>query len=69
VQQVRLIADESAAPKLVPLLRDKSPLVVDAAAATMVSIGSGAENSLKKAMAGAEGHAKTAIEHALNQLG
>jgi hypothetical protein len=44
-------------------------LVVDAAAATMVSIGSGAENSLKKAMAGAEGHAKTAIEHALNQLG
>ena len=69
VQQVRLIADESAAPKLVPLLRDKSPLVVDAAAATMVSIGSGAENSLKKAMAGAKGHAKTAIEHALNQLG
>ena len=69
IQELRLIAEESVVPKLVPLLRDKSPLVVDAAAAAMVSIGEGARKPLQEALKGAENHSKSAIKHALNQLG
>lgn len=69
IQELRLIAEESVVPKLVPLLRDKSPLVVDAAAAVMVSIGEGARKPLQEALKGAENHSKRAIKHALNQLG
>jgi hypothetical protein len=43
--------------------------VVDAAAAAMVSIGEGARKPLQEALKGAENHSKSAIKHALNQLG
>jgi hypothetical protein len=69
VQQLRLIADAAMAGKLAPLLQDQDPLVLDAVTMTMGSIGKGAEQVLREAMKGAEGHAKEAIELALNQIG
>ena len=68
LQQLRLIATAADAPKLGPMMNDKDPLVVDAAAAAMVSIGKSATKDLEKELQGAEGHSKTAIRHALNQL-
>jgi hypothetical protein len=69
VQQLRLFADGSAAPHLAPFLHDEDPQLVDAAAATMVSIGREARNSLEEAKQGAGVHGKAAIEHALRQIG
>lgn len=68
LHELRLVADASVAPQLVPLLRSGDRLVADAAAVVMVSIGAEAEGALKKAQEGAEGHARTAIQHALHQI-
>lgn len=68
VQQLRYVARASLAPELAPLLKDEDPLVLDAVAATMVSMGKDAEPILQEARKDARGHAKVAITHALGQL-
>lgn len=68
VQQLRLFADEAALPRLAPLLEDGDAALVDAVCATMVSIGPGARESLRAALAKAGEQGRKAIEHALDQL-
>lgn len=68
LQQLRFIADASHNSRLAPLLEDEDPLVLDAVTAVMVSVGEESRKPLEKAMDGADGHAKTAIQHALRQL-
>ncbi|NIP98088.1 MAG: HEAT repeat domain-containing protein [Akkermansiaceae bacterium] len=69
LQQLRLFAEASVAPRLAPLLRDENPRVLDAVTAAMVSMGEGVRKVLEDAMGEAEGHAKVVIRHALNQMG
>ena len=68
LQQLRYVAGSSLAPELAPLLRDGDPLVLDAVAAIMVSMGKDTEPILQEARKNARGHAKVAITHALGQL-
>lgn len=68
LQQLRLFADASLAPKLAPALKDDDPLVLDAVTAMMVSMGEKARETLEAAKNGAEGHGKRAISHALAQI-
>jgi len=68
LQQLRYVAGASLAPDLAPLLEDGDPLVLDAVAATMVSMGKATEPILLEARKSSQGHAKVAITHALGQL-
>lgn len=68
LQQLRYVAGSSLAPELAPLLRDGDLLVLDAVAATMVSMGKDTEPILQEARKNARGHAKVVITHALGQL-
>ncbi|MEC9053922.1 MAG: hypothetical protein VX633_01355 [Verrucomicrobiota bacterium] len=68
LQQVRYFAGASLAPKLIPLLADEDPLVLDAVTAVMVSMGSATEKILEEARKSSKGHARVAITHALGQL-
>ena len=68
LQQLRYVAGSSLAPELAPLLKDGDALVLDAVAATMVSMGKDTEPILREARKNARGHAKVAITHALGQL-
>ena len=68
LQQLRYVAGASLAPELAPLLEDGDPLVLDAVAATMVSMGKATEPILHEARKSSRGHAKVAITHALGQL-
>ena len=71
IKLVRLVVAGGAvdlAPELAPLLRDGDPLVLDAVAATMVSMGKDTEPILQEARKNARGHAKVVITHALGQL-
>ena len=69
LQQLRLTAGPSVVGRLAPLLKDDDRLVLDAVTAVFVSIGEEARKTLQEALPGAQGHAKDAIDHALNQIG
>lgn len=68
LQQLRYVGGATLAPELAPLLKDGEPLVLDAVAAVMVSIGKDARVILEEAKKDAQGHARVAITHALGQL-
>ena len=68
MQQLRYVGGATLAPELAPLLKDGEPLVLDAVAAVMVSIGKDARVILEEAKKDAQGHARVAITHALGQL-
>jgi hypothetical protein len=68
VTQLRLVAGRQDIPKILPLLDSGDPQIADAAAATLVSIGSAAKKPLEKARGSAKGRAKALIEHSLAQI-
>lgn len=69
LSQLRLIADTGAVPRLVTLLMENAPEIVDAAALVLVSIGQPALPALNDALTGAKGPQRDAIGNAIAQIG
>jgi hypothetical protein len=67
--QLRLVAGPKDAPKILPLLDSAHPQIADAAADTLVSIGTAAKEPLREALRGARGRARELIDHSLAQIG
>jgi hypothetical protein len=68
VTQLRLVAGSNDIPKILPLLDSADPHTADAAADTLVSVGTAAREPLNKALGSARGRAKDLIKHSLAQI-